>query len=447
MANAAMETGADAKRLLEIVKVIRKYKITQGMSPDALCEMLKELGPTFVKLGQLLSMHPEIIPMEHCKKLEDLRTDASHLVTAQIREIISEEYGQPWNRVFRQIMPYPLGAASIAQVHEAVLLDGTHVAVKIRRPEIYSVMERDVRLLKSALNVIKLKKINNVMNLGDTIDEVWAVAQEEMDFEREADNIRRVRENIEGIKYVYCPRVYDELSTKHILVMEYIGGFELTNKAAMEEQGYNVQEVCTKFINNYIKQFSGDGRIVWLDLGMMGTLTSTDAELIKVCMKAIFSNDYLSFANAVLKICEHDPELDREAYYGRMQAYLDKYRILSMAQMSSTVDIFADLYRIARDFGIKVPKSMTMFWRSLSILEGTVSDLSPKTDLAAIIGKHLAAQSMVKGVAGNITRKISHRRLISGSALHYNGNALEPDEFVDEEYDELDPELDGDSEE
>ena len=340
MANAAMETGADAKRLLEIVKVISKYKITQGMSPDALCEMLKELGPTFVKLGQLLSMHPEIIPMEHCKKLEDLRTDASHLVTAQIREIISEEYGQPWNRVFRQIMPYPLGAASIAQVHEAVLLDGTHVAVKIRRPEIYSVMERDVRLLKSALNVIKLKKINNVMNLGDTIDEVWAVAQEEMDFEREADNIRRVRENIEGIKYVYCPRVYDELSTKHILVMEYIGGFELTNKAAMEEQGYNVQEVCTKFINNYIKQFSEDrffhadphpgnvrvwdGRIVWLDLGMMGTLTSTDAELIKVCMKAIFSNDYLSFANAVLKICEHDPELDREAYYGRMQAYLDK---------------------------------------------------------------------------------------------------------------------------
>ena len=119
MANAAMETGADAKRLFEIVKVIRKYKITQGMSPDELCAMFKELGPTFVKLGQLLSMHPEIIPMEHCKKLEALRTDASRLVTAQIREIVSEEYGVPWNKVFKQIMPYPLGAASIAQVHEA----------------------------------------------------------------------------------------------------------------------------------------------------------------------------------------------------------------------------------------------------------------------------------------------------------------------------------------
>lgn len=463
MANAVMETGADAKRLLEIVKVISKYKVTQGISPEKLCDMFKELGPTFVKLGQLLSMHPEIIPMEHCKKLESLRTDASRLVTAQIRELITEEYGRPWSQVFRQIMPYPLGAASIAQVHEAVLLDGTHVAVKIQRPEIYSVMERDVRLLKSALNVVKLKKINNVMNLGETIDEVWTVAQEEMDFEREAANIRRVRENIEGIKYVYCPKVYDELSTKHVLVMEYIGGFELTDKAAMEQQGYDVQEVCTKFINNYIKQFAEDrffhadphpgnvhiwdGRIVWLDLGMMGTLTKADAELIKVCMKAIFSNDYVSFADAVLNICEHDPELDREAYYARMQAYLDKYRVLSMAQMSSTVDIFADLYRIARDFGIKVPKSFTMFWRSLSIMEGTVSDLSPKTDLAAIIGRHMAAQAMVKGVAGSITRKISHRRLVSGSALHYKGNDLEPDEEFEEGINEPEEWLDGDTEE
>ena len=465
MANAAMETGADAKRLFEIVKVIKKYKITQGMSPDELCAMFKELGPTFVKLGQLLSMHPEIIPMEHCKKLEALRTDASRLVTAQIREIVSEEYGVPWNKVFKQIMPYPLGAASIAQVHEAELLDGTRVAIKIQRPDIYSVMERDVRLIKAALSVVKLKKINNVMDIGDTIDEVWAVAQEEMDFEREAENIRRVRENTEGIKYVYCPRVFDELSTKHILVMEYIGGVELTDKAALEECGYDLQEVCTKFINNYIKQFAEDrffhadphpgnvrvwdGRIVWLDLGMMGRLTADDAELIKVCMKAIFSNDYISFADTVLKICEHDPGLDREAYYERMRAYLDKYRVLSMAQMSSTLDIFADLYRIARDFGIKVPKSMTMFWRSLSIMEGTVSDLSPKTDLAAIIGKHLAAQALVKGVAGSISKKISHKKLISGGPLSYNGHEQEPDEelYETDESEEPEAELEGDIEE
>lgn len=455
MANIAETTGADAKRLFEIVKVLRKYRVRADMSPDELCDMLKELGPTFVKLGQLLSMHPEILPMEHCKKLEELRTDAGSLVTSQIREIISEEYGQPWNKVFRRIMPYPLGAASIAQVHEAELPDGTRVAVKIQRPDIYSTMERDVRLMKGALNIVKLKKINDVMDIGETVDEVWTVAQEEMDFLREAENIRRLRRNIEGIKYAYCPAVYDELTTKNILVMEYIGGVELTDKAAMLAQGYDIQEVCTKFINNYIKQFAEDrffhadphpgnvrvwnGRIVWLDLGMMGTLTEQDAELIKVCMRAIVSNDYVAFSDAVLRICEHGPELDREVYYERMRAYLDKYRVISMAAMSSTVDIFADLYRIARDFGIKVPKSLTLFWRSLSIMEGTVSDLSPQTDLAAIIAKHMAAQALASGVAGSVSRKISHRRLVSGGLLSYNDNPAEPepdDDGEDEDFEE-----------
>lgn len=452
MGTAAQEMSADTRRLLEFVKIISKYKVTQNFTPDKLCDMLKELGPTFVKLGQLLSMHPEIIPPEYCKKLEGLRTDASKLVTAQIRELISEEYGKPWNSIFKTIMPYPLGAASIAQVHEAVLLDGTHVAVKIQRPEIYDMMERDVRLIKKALGIVKIKKINDVMDITDTVEEIWLAAQEEMDFIREADNIRRVRNNIEGIKYVYCPRVYDELTTKNVLVMEYIGGFEINDKAAIAENGYDMAEICTKFINNFIKQFAEDGffhadphpgnvrvwngRIVWLDLGMMGRLSEQDRALITNCMRAIFSNDYMSFANTVLKLCEHDPELDKDAYYERMRAYLDKYRVVSMAEMSSTVDIFADLYRIARDFRIKVPRSLTMFWRALSIMEGTVSELDPDTDLSLIIGKHLAAQSMVKGIAGGITRSISHRRLISGKPLSYTGHEQEPDEEIEEETEE-----------
>ena len=424
----------------------------QGMTPDKLCAVFSELGPTFIKLGQLLSMHPEILPMEYCKRLESLRTEASQLVTAQIREIISEEYGKPWNKVFAKIMPFPIGSASIAQVHEALLLDGTHVAVKIQRPDIYSVMERDVRLLKSALSIVKIKKINDVMDMSECLDEVWQVAKEEMDFEREAENIRLLRHNIEGIQYVYCPKVYDELSTKNVLVMEYIGGFELNDMAAIQEQGYDRAEICTKFVNNYIKQFAEDrffhadphpgnvrvwdGRIVWLDLGMMGKLTEKDARLVKSCMRAIVSNDYKTFADNVLDICEHDPNIEMSTYYERMRVYLDKYRIISMEQMSSTVDIFADLYKIARDYKIQVPKSMTMFWRSLSIMEGTVSDLAPETDLAAIIGKHLAAQALVGGIAGAITKSVSHKKLISGAALSYNGHQHEPDEEIPDETEE-----------
>ena len=172
MANLMNDGMGGVKRILEIVKTLSRYNLGEGLTPDRFCEMLKELGPTYVKIGQLLSMHPEIVPPEYCKKLESLRTSATHLVTVQIKEIISEEYGKPWNTVFTRIMPIPLGSASIAQVHEAYLPDGTRVAVKVQRPDIYDTMERDIKLLKSALGIVKLKKINDVMDLGDTLDEM-----------------------------------------------------------------------------------------------------------------------------------------------------------------------------------------------------------------------------------------------------------------------------------
>ena len=441
MANNQQNLSSDTKRLIEIVKIMSRYKVARDFTPQKMCDMFAELGPTFVKLGQLLSLHPEVIPVEYCKALESLRTDASHLVTSQIRDIISEEYGRPWHTVFDKIMPFPLGAASIAQVHEATLLDGTRVAIKIQRPDIYETMERDVRLLKKAFGIVKFKQISAVMDIADVVDEMWLVAQEEMDFEREAENIRTVRKNIEGIQYVYCPKVFDELSTKNILVMEYVGGCELNDVETLKAQGYDLSEVCTKFVNNFIKQFAEDrffhadphpgnvhicdGKIIWLDLGMMGRLTENDAKLVSECMRSIVSNDYVKFGDVMLNICEHEPIEDLDAFYETVRVYLDKYRIVSMDEMSSTVDIFKDLYKIALEYGVRVPKTMTMFWRSMSIMESTVTALAPDTDLTKIIGTHMAAQAMVKGVAGAITKSVSHKKLISGNPLSYNGHSYD----------------------
>jgi len=452
----ATETSSDTKRLLEIIKTISRFKPAQGLTPQKLCEILRALGPTFVKLGQLLSMHPEIVPEEYCRELESLRTDASQLVTAQMYDVLTAEYGKPWNKVFSRILPIPVGSASIAQVHEAYLLDGTHVAIKIQRPDIYETMERDTRLLKRAVGIVKFKSISSVMDIGSTLDEVWNAAKEEMDFEREADNIEQLRRNIEGIEYVYCPKVFRELSTKNVLVMEYIGGCELNDLETLKAEGYDISEVCTKFINNYIKQFSEDrffhadphpgnihvenGRVVWLDLGMMGYLSEKDAELVKVCMRTIFTGDSRGFGDTVLQICEHDADMDMDDYYARMKAYIKKYRVISMADMSSSIDIFKDLYDICCIFNIQVPKSMTMFWRSMSIMEGTVSALAPDTDLAAIIGKHMAAIALGSGIAGSIARSKAHKHLISGSALSYNGHIAEDredSEYSEAELDEL----------
>lgn len=455
MANAISGLTSDTKRVLDIVKTISRHKVGQGMTPEKAVEIFKDLGPTYVKLGQILSMHPEIIPPEYCKALECLRADGKMLVAAQIRDIISEEYGKPWNKVFKQIMPIPVGSASIAQVHEAYLHDGTHVAIKVQRPDIYDTMERDVAILKKALSIVNTK-FAGVVDLPDAIEQMWLVAKEEMDFIREAENIKTVRKNTENISYIYCPKVYDELTTKNVLVMEYIGGYDINDKEHLLADGYNIKEICTKFINNFIKQFAEDrffhadphpgnvrvqdGQIVWLDLGMMGYLTQKDADLVTVCMKSIFTNDYVGFANAVLNICEHDPNIDMDKFYAAMKAYLNKYRVISMEDMIDTVDIFKDLFNISREFKIKVPGSMTMFWRSMGVMEGTVADLAPDTDLVAIIGKHLAAQAFGNTLAGSVLKGVTHRKLISGKPLSYNGHVQDDDDI--ELADQSDKDLD-----
>ena len=451
------------QRLMEIVEVVRRHEIIKGLTPEKLCAIIEELGPTFIKLGQILSMRSDILPKEYCEALKKLRSSVAPMPYEQVVSIVERSYGRPLGEVFSAFDEQALGSASIAQAHAAVLCSGESVVVKVQRDGIHDVMNRDILLLKRACKMLEYTPASGLVNFNQVLDEMWVVAQEEMNFLTEATNLERFRALNADVAFVTSPMLYREWTTTHVLVMERIDGVAIDDREALLAGGYDPAEIGAKLADNYVRQIMEDGffhadphpgnlrvrdgKIVWLDMGMMGTLTKADAELIKVCMKAIFSNDYVSFADAVLNICEHDPELDREAYYARMQAYLDKYRVISMAQMSSTVDIFADLYRIARDFGIKVPKSFTMFWRSLSIMEGTVSDLSPKTDLAAIIGRHMAAQAMVKGVAGSITRKISHRRLVSGSALHYNGNDLEPDEEFEEGINEPEEWLDGDTEE
>ena len=260
-------------------------------------------------------------------------------------------------------------------------------------------MERDVRLLKAALSVIKIKKINNVMNLSDTIDEVWAVAQEEMDFVREAENIRRVRENIEGIKYVYCPRVYDELSTKNILVMEYIGGCPINDKEALKTAGYDLNEIGSKYVNNFIKQVMDDGffhadphpgnvkvsggRIVWIDMGMMGRLSEKDRRVMVKGVQGIALHDISMVENAVLEIGEFRGKPDRAKLWEDLRKFLDDYGSAAMGGID-IAQVLADLMEIMKENGISLPHGVTMLCRGLAHVEGVLAQISPDINMFQI---------------------------------------------------------------
>ena len=451
--NARYGLLGDARRLGEILMVANKHKVTQGLTPEKVVAIFKELGTAFIKTGQLLSLHPEVLPKEYCKALEGLRNSAPTITTMQIREIISEEYSRPWNEVFTRIVGIPVGSASIAQVHEAFLPDGTRVAVKVQRPDSYRMMEQDIRLLKKALSVLKIKQLENIMWLvNNALDETWRVAQQEMDFNQEAQNIDRMREILAPMEFAYVPQVYHELTTKNVLVMEFIDGFELSDHEGMLSAGYDLSEVCQKLIRSYIKQWAEDlffqadphsgnirvrdGQIVWLDLGMMGQLSDTEAEALHHCMHGIWKNDVAEFTEWGLILFGYPGDHPcRERLQEDFTAFLDKYRIQSIREMNETGDVFVDMFTIAGKYDLEIPMSLTMYGRSLLVMEGTVSNLDENTDLADIIGKHLAAYAIGEGLAGRIARKLSHKKLCSGARLRYHANAGEesPEELSDRE--------------
>ena len=428
----------DARRLGEILSVANKYKVAQGLTPDKVYNMFKDLGTAFIKLGQLLSLHPEVLPKEYCKALESLRNDAPTITTAQIREIVSEEYGKPWNHVFSKIVAIPVGSASIAQVHDAYLLDGTRVAVKVQRPDSYQMMEQDVRMLKKALNVLKIPQLKNILWLiNNALDETWRVAQEELNFVQEAENLERLAKILEPMEFAHVPAVYKELTTRDVLVMEYIDGYEITDHEGLIAAGYDLSEICQKLIRSYIKQWAEDlffqadphsgnirirdGQVVWLDLGMMGHLSEREAESLHHCMHAIWKNDVSEFTEWALILCGQPGDHPcRESLQQDYVAFLDKYRVQSIKEMNETGDVFVDMINIMAKYGAEFPLSLTMYGRSLLVMEGTVSNLDEKTDLTDILGRHLAAYAIGDGPAGKIARKLSHNRLCSGSRLHYN---------------------------
>ena len=389
----------DAKRLGEILSVANKYKVTQGLTPDKVYNMFKDLGTAFIKLGQLLSLHPEVLPKEYCKALENLRNDAPTITTAQIREIVSEEYGKPWNHVFSKIVVIPVGSASIAQVHDAYLLDGTRVAIKVQRPDSYQMMEQDVRMLKKALNVLKIPQIKKILWLiNNALDETWRVAQEELNFIQEAENLERLAKILEPMEFAHVPAVYKELTTRDVLVMEYIDGYEITDHEGLIAAGYDLSEICQKLIRSYIKQWAED------------LFFQADPHSGNICIR-----------DGQIVLCGQPGDHPcRESLQQDYIAFLDKYRVQSIKEMNETGDVFVDMINIMAKYGAEFPLSLTMYGRSLLVMEGTVSNLDEKTDLTDILGRHLAAYAIGDGPAGKIARKLSHNRLCSGSRLHYN---------------------------
>ena len=406
------EDQGSATRLREMVEVLRARDIVHGITPEKLRLILEDLGPTFVKLGQIMSMRPDFLPQEYCDELMKLQTEANPLPFSVIEKVIEQEYQRRWTRIFRSIDEEALGSASIAQVHCAVLLDGEKVVIKVQRPGVHDIMSKDIVLLKRAAGILKiLGPAQDVVDFSMVLDELWAIAKQEMDFVMEANHIEEFRHANQDADFVSCPKVYRHLTTQHVLVMEYVDGIQIDDVAGLKAAGIDARRIGERLGENYVKQIVEDGyfhadphpgniwvrggKIVWLDLGMMGRLSNKDRAAIRKAIFALAQHDVFEMKAAVLSLGVPQERIDHARLYQDIDALIAQYGDLDFRSLKMGV-LSRQIMNVLRSHHIAIAPGISMFCRGVMTIEGVMRLVCPEVSFVEILARSMEL-SFAKG--------------------------------------------------
>ncbi len=401
----------EAKRLNDIITTINKYHLVKDPSPKNLREALEELGPTYIKIGQIMSSRPDLMPKEYCEELKKLRSNVKPVSYDEVIKILDKEYHNHTWDYFKEISKIPIGSASIAQTHKAILKTGEEVVIKIERENIYDIMTQDIKVLKSAVHLFKLDKIfSNVLDIDAFLDEMYNTALEEMNFMLEASHMKEFSSNQKDIKYIKPIKVYDEFCTKEALVMEYIGGFNINDLPALKANGYDINEISSKLANNYIKQALDDGffhadphsanikicdgKIVFLDFGMMGRLSGRNRNLLISCISAILNDNYSEVAHILNILNTNNKPVDYMHLKADIKQVLDKNKTTELKDIN--IKSFAmDMFTMLNKEKIILPRDISMLLRGIVVIAGLLEEISPEISLMEVLKNYFPPEDLI----------------------------------------------------
>ena len=401
------------KRLGQITRIVEQFDVLHGLTPVKMRLMFEALGPTFVKVGQILSMRSEILPQSFCDELAKLRADADPMPYSTVLDVLAAEYGRPADEVFAHIDPKPLGSASLAQVHRATLKTGEDVAIKVQRPGVRETMAQDVSIMRSiAKAATKVIRTSQIVDLKGVVEELWDTFESETDFLIEARNLAEFKRFSVRFKYMDCPTVYVELCTEHVVVMEYIDGISVSHPGRLVDAGYDLKEIGTKLVDNYATQILDDGffhadphpgniiirggQIVLIDLGMTGRLDQRTRAVLKEMIFAVAKQDSPALAEGLLRFAgtEADPE-DYPALLADLDVIVKEFGTVDLAELDIAAFLTA-LTQMAGRHNIEVPSTVTTVGRALVTLEGLLDEFIPDVNMIEIISDHIATSKSLK---------------------------------------------------
>ena len=425
-----MNKESGGARLKEIISVIHKHGIARGVSPEKLRLILEDLGPTYIKLGQIMSMRSDIFPKKFCDELMLLRSEVTTMPFSEVKEVIENSYGTELQDVFQSFEEIPIGSASIAQVHRAQLITGEHVVVKVQRKGIYETMSRDIAFLHRAVKLMPPINMKGLVDMNAVLDEMWIVAQDEMNFLTEASNMEEFSRLNHDVAYSESPFLYREYTTTQVLVMEYIGGYEVDEKEKLIQAGYDLEEIGSKMADNYIKQIMEDGffhadphpgnlrvrdgKIVWIDMGMMGRFSRRDQELLGKVVRGVANHEIGMIVEAVLSLGDFHDKPDQKLLYTDIGDWLAKYASADFGGLNMG-DLMQDLVDIMKENRVSMPHSLIMLVRGLTTIEGVIADICPDINVVQIASARMA-QSRFKNFDWRRELKENGREVYS--AMH-----------------------------
>jgi ubiquinone biosynthesis protein len=383
-------------------------------------EALEELGPTFCKLGQILSTRPDLIPPEFIAELAQLQDNVPPLSEEQVVKVMEQELGVPWEDVFDHIDPAPLAAGTIAEVHRATMANGDAVVVKVQRPDAKEQIEQDLALLEVfAEKVGARQQLKQVIDMEAVFEHLSTSLHRELDFRQEAKNMERLRDVITPFSRLAVPVLYPDYSTSRLLVMRDVQGGPIS----MAPAGPIRHEVAVQLLESFYKQVMVDGffhadphpgnlmwqpaqdRLYFLDLGMAGEVGAEMRESMMLLLMAFWQEDvgFLTDVSLMLSGAIDRSDLDVAAFQDEIGALMAKYRGASLKDIQLG-PVLQEMTEISLRHGVPLPASLSLTAKALAQMQLAAAELDPTVDPFDVAGRFLM-RSVIKGMGAKTDPK------------------------------------------
>ncbi|MFC6903866.1 AarF/ABC1/UbiB kinase family protein [Halalkalicoccus tibetensis] len=393
---------------------------TQRERARRLLDSLLTLGPTFIKLGQLLSTRPDVLPPAYIDELSKLQDEVPPAEWEEARVVLEEELG-PVDERFEEFNRDAISGASLGQVYRAYV-DDQLVAVKVRRPEIESLIEADLRVIKFSLPLLLwFVKDAQAFSLENLADEFAKTIREEMDYEREAEMLREIRGNFAGNDRVAIPGIVDSHSTGRVLTMEYIGGTKINDVERLDEKGIDRHELAETLQRTYLQMIiedgvfhadphpgnlavREDGSVVFYDFGMSGRVDPFVQGKIVEFYIAVANQDIQGILDTLIEMGTLSPEADRQVMGDVMELAIADVRGEQIEQYRVN-QIISQIEDTIYEFPLRLPSNLALVLRVATVVEGVCVTLDPNFDFIETATEYLSEEGYREETAKQVAEE------------------------------------------